>query len=155
MQGKHNVWLIDCGYADNIIQWLKQNQKTVSGVFLTHSHYDHICGLNGLKKEYPQLKVYTSFNGVKGLYSSRLNMSHYHPDVEDYMYEFEDVCELKGMERIDLWEDTTMEVIETPGHDWSCLTYKADKYLFTGDSYIPGLKVVSTFPKSSKSEASE
>jgi glyoxylase-like metal-dependent hydrolase (beta-lactamase superfamily II) len=75
--------------------------------------------------------------------------------VEDYVYEFEDVCELKEMDRIDLWQDTVMEVMETPGHDWSCLTYKTDWYLFTGDSYIPGLKVVSTFPKSNKVEANE
>jgi glyoxylase-like metal-dependent hydrolase (beta-lactamase superfamily II) len=155
MPGKHNVWIVDCGYADDIIQWLKLNQKSVSGIFLTHSHYDHICGLNRLKGEYPHLKVYTSSNGVKGLYSSKLNMSHYHPDVEDYVYEFEDVCELKGMDRVDLWQDTVMEVIETPGHDWSCLTYKTDRHLFTGDSYIPGLKVVSTFPKSNKIEANE
>lgn len=39
----------------------------------------------------------------------------------------------------------TAKVHETPGHSDSCLTYEIGNYLFTGDSYIPGVKVVTTF----------
>lgn len=44
-------------------------------------------------------------------------------------------------------------VTETPGHDESCLTYYTKKIIFTGDSFIPGLKIITTFPRSDKEKA--
>ena len=35
------------------------------------------------------------------------------------------------------------------------LCYTIGSWLFTGDSYIPGLKVVTTFPKSNRIEAAK
>ena len=145
--------MIDCGDNEEIIHWLQENSKTLSGIFITHSHFDHIYGLNILKKTYPQMKVYSSTNGVKGLYSSKLNMSHYHQEIEDFIYEYNDIIEVQDMNKINLWPDVELEVMSTPGHDWSCLTYKVSDYLFTGDSYIPGTKVTTNFPKSNKEEA--
>jgi glyoxylase-like metal-dependent hydrolase (beta-lactamase superfamily II) len=147
------VWLIDCGDADDIIEWIKNNEKTISGIFLTHTHYDHMYGLNALKKIYPGIKVYTSKEGIEGLYSSKLNMSYYYDEIEDFTYAFDSAIELKQSDVIQLWSNIELEVIETPGHDWSCLTYRIDKYLFTGDSYIPGIKTVVNFPKSNKKDA--
>jgi ribonuclease BN (tRNA processing enzyme) len=36
-----NVWLVDCGDAEGIINYLQDNNKILSGIFLTHTHYDH------------------------------------------------------------------------------------------------------------------
>jgi glyoxylase-like metal-dependent hydrolase (beta-lactamase superfamily II) len=41
----------------------------------------------------------------------------------------------------------------SPGHDRGCLTYRVGEYLFTGDSYIPGVKVIMNFPQSNKQDA--
>ena len=46
-----------------------------------------------------------------------------------------------------------LEVLETPGHDKSCLTYKLGNDVFSGDSYIPGVKVIASFPNSHKTDA--
>ena len=46
-----------------------------------------------------------------------------------------------------------MEVFETPGHDKSCLTYKVENNVFSGDSYIPGVKVIASFPNSDREDA--
>ena len=46
-------------------------------------------------------------------------------------------------------------VVETPGHDWSCLSYYTDQFVFTGDSYIPGIKVIASFPHSDKQLAAQ
>ena len=43
-----------------------------------------------------------------------------------------------------------IEVMATPGHDTSCLTYKMGLNLFTGDAYIPGVKVFYKFPRGNK-----
>ena len=48
-----------------------------------------------------------------------------------------------------------VKVLATPGHDTSCLSYIIGDNLFTGDSYIPGIKVVAIWPKSDKKLAKE
>jgi glyoxylase-like metal-dependent hydrolase (beta-lactamase superfamily II) len=154
------AWLIDCGDADAVISWAEQNKKIISGVFLTHTHYDHIYGLNELKKSYPGLKVYTSMDGIQGLYNPKLNMSFYHTAfyhdaIGTYVFEYDEVQQLKESDVVELWPTINLEVFETPGHDSSCLIYKTDNFLFTGDSYIPGIKVVANLPKSNKKQADE
>ena len=49
----------------------------------------------------------------------------------------------------------TCEVFETPGHDPSCLCFRIAQALFTGDAYIPGVKVFTGFPYSDKKLAAE
>ena len=46
-----------------------------------------------------------------------------------------------------------MEVFETPGHDKICLTYKVENNVFSGDSYIPGVKVIASFHNSDRVDA--
>ena len=47
------------------------------------------------------------------------------------------------------------KVHETPGHHPSCLTFEIGDYLFTGDAYIPGEKVVTILPGADKTLAAE
>ena len=56
---------------------------------------------------------------------------------------------------IELYSNTYLMAFFTPGHDWSCLTFQLENYLFTGDSYIPGVKLVANFPKSDRGLANE
>ena len=48
-----------------------------------------------------------------------------------------------------------MKVIETPGHDWSCLSYRCNESLFTGDSFLPDYEAISKFPKSNSMQTEE
>lgn len=43
----------------------------------------------------------------------------------------------------------------TPGHNPSCLTFEVGDYLFTGDAYILGIKVVTIFKGGDKKIAAE
>ncbi len=146
------AWLVDCGDAMPVIRWCEENGKEVAGVFLTHTHFDHIYGLNDLLVHNPRLKVYTSENGSIGLKSPRFNLSLFHEHA--FTYEGETVM-LHNKARVKLYSDMELHVFDTPGHDWSCLSYRVGEYLFTGDSYIPGMKVVTNFPKSNKQQAQE
>lgn len=40
------VWLVDCGDTDRVLELI--NGKAVEGVLLTHTHSDHIYGLESL-----------------------------------------------------------------------------------------------------------
>ncbi|MBB3185963.1 MBL fold metallo-hydrolase [Microbacter margulisiae] len=146
-----HCWLIDCGDSYQVEAWLKENNKTVAGVLLTHTHFDHIYGLNTLKDQYPHIHVFTSENGAVSLYEPKYNFSRYHHT--EFIYQSNDVAILKEHDVVELFPNHTLHVMETKGHDWSCLTYQVNQHLFTGDAYIPGLKVVATFPKSNKQEA--
>lgn len=147
------VWLIDAGDTNMVLEWIEKYSKTLKGVFLTHSHYDHIYGLNLLYQHYPDIKVFTSPEGAQGLYSDKWNFSKYHHC--SFVYAGNNLGILRDKQIVDLWSDVQLHVIKTPGHDWSCLTFKVDSYLFTGDAYIPDTKVVTTFPKSDRIEAAK
>ncbi|MDO9155187.1 MAG: MBL fold metallo-hydrolase [Paludibacter sp.] len=147
---KHNwVWLVDIGGVDGVINSLSKDSM-VRGVFITHSHFDHIYGINKLIDTFPECIVFTSVEGKKGLYSEKLNLSFYHD--EPIVFEGSNVQILHENDKIELFENCFLETIQTPGHDWSCLTFKVDNCLFTGDSFIPNVKVVTKLKGGNKEE---
>jgi len=147
-----DVWLIDIGDADKVISYLRFYNKKLKGVFITHTHFDHIYGLNDLINYSLDTIVYTSSNGKEGLFSNKLNLSLY--NESNYTYKFtHNIIELQEGSNIQIFSDIFLTVWDTPGHDWSCLTYKFDNGIFTGDSFIPGRKVISKFPKGNKLQA--
>lgn len=147
------VWIVDIGDADAVKEWLDRNNKILKGVFITHSHSDHIYGLNDLLEYDNDFKVYVSDKGKQGLYSDKLNFSRYH--FTPFVYKGDNAVILENRQQIEIFENTPVIALSTPGHDWSCMCYRIKDMLFTGDSYIPGKKVVTTFPKSCKEEADE
>lgn len=147
-----DCWLVDCGDVEKVIEqgW------HVLGVLLTHVHTDHIYGLNKLIEKFPDAVIYTNAEGVQNLQNPRWNFSRYHDDVEDFVFDKPEnvrVIDCEGV--IELEGGLTVEAMFTPGHEPSCVTYRLGDMLFTGDSYIPGVKVVATFPRSNKQQAAE
>ena len=135
----NKAWLIDIGDFDKIMSQLPDNVE-IAGVFITHYHHDHIYGINKLIQAFPKCNVYISENGVDGLYSDKVNLSYYQDD--SVIFKGSEVNILKDGDRILLYEDCFLEAIYTPGHNWSCMTFRVNNYLFTGDSFIPNTKVV-------------
>jgi hydroxyacylglutathione hydrolase len=150
-----DAWLIDCGDLEPILTGLEKRQLELKGIFITHTHFDHIYGLNKITKEYPKTIIYTSEVGVDALSDSKLNLSKYHEMPFVYEGCNEVVC--KEGDNIKLFSEVDMQVIETPGHNPSCLSFYIPvlNVIFTGDSLIPGIKTVTYFPKSNKTLAKE
>lgn len=155
-EGNPYVWLVDCGDVPPIVDLLSSLEDCpfeIKGVLLTHAHYDHMYGLPKLTKLFPSLMVYTNEIGKKALASERLNFSRYHEDPINYITEKVVICG-EGDE-IELFDGVKAIVHYTPGHNPACLTYEVSNYLFTGDSYIPGIKVVTNLPGGDKTLAAE
>lgn len=145
------VWLVDCGDTDRVLDMI--GKKSVEGVLLTHAHSDHIYGLEELITRFPNVKIYTNAAGIEALKSPKLNISHYHSEYPDISIDAPDnVCTLKEGDSVDVL-GMPVQVYETPGHAPSCLTYILDDKAFTGDSYIPGVKVFTGFPNANKKQA--
>lgn len=144
-----DCWLVDVGDIEPILEAI--GNRRVKGIFLTHTHYDHIYGINRLVERFPECAVYTSQHGKEGLFSDKLNFSRYHDDP--IVFEGKHVEVLEEGDEVSLFPYVVLKAIYTPGHDWSCMSYYTDDVIFTGDSYIPNIKVVTTLPKSNKQEA--
>lgn len=144
-----DCWLVDCGDVEKVIEqgW------HVLGVLLTHSHSDHIYGLNRLIDVFPDVLVYTNAEGKEGLQNSKWNFSRYHDDVEEFVFCKPENVRVLDAECVFDLDGMSVEVLFTPGHEPSCVCYRVGEYLFTGDSYIPGADVVKTFPRSNKEQA--
>lgn len=147
----NRVWLVDCGDVDKILE--KTKGREIAGVLLTHAHFDHIYGLPALLKSFPDCMVYTNESGRETLANSKLNMSFYHEQPLTVISDQVSICS-EGDE-IALFKDQMAKVYETPGHHPSCITYLVGGLLFTGDAYIPGLKVVTNLPGADKTMAKE
>lgn len=148
---KNNIycWLVDVGDIEPILEAVGNRQ--VQGIFLTHTHYDHLYGINRLVERFPECVVYTSKQGKEGLYSDKLNFSRYHDDP--ILFQGKHIEVLEEGDEVSLFPYVILKAIATPGHDWSCMSYYTDDLIFTGDSYIPHIKVITSLPKSNKEEA--
>lgn len=140
------VWLVDCGDVEPILS--KLGDREVAGVLLTHAHYDHIYGLPEIKSLFPNCVIFTNVAGKEALGNSKLNMSFYqeHPMTVDG----DNILICKERDIIQLYQSVAARVYETPGHHPSCLSFLIENNLFTGDAYIPGIKIVTNLPKGDK-----
>ncbi len=110
--------------AQEIIDHIQINQLHIVAILETHIHADHLSGSFYLSKEL-QAPIYVS-EGVKEVYAQwkdELCLSElYH--FEHYLLENEEMD----------FGNSHLEVIATPGHTQSDLTFKIGDALFVGDS---------------------
>lgn len=141
-EGSSWVWLVDCGDIEPIIERI--GVRSIAGVLLTHAHFDHIYGLPELLKRYPDCKIYTNEIGRESLADAKRNMSLYHETP--LIVEGQQIRICDEGDDIELFENIKARVYEVPGHHPSCLAFMVEDNLFTGDAYIPGVKVVTKLP---------
>lgn len=146
-----NSWLVDCGDVDRILPLIDGQLK---GVLLTHGHFDHLYGLNMLIALFPKVPVYTSPEGQEELLSDKLNFSKYYG--EPFVLDAPDNVNLIGDgECVPLFDGIEAKAFYTPGHSPSCVTWQIGDSLFTGDSFIPGVKTVTNLPHADKIQAAK
>lgn len=147
----NDYYLIDIGDFD-AAQSLLPQEANVRGVFITHGHHDHIFGLNKLKATYPACIVYASEECARMLASAKANLSYY----VEMPFEYDGpVVVLHDGDQIQLFDGISLIAFATPGHHPSCMSFVVENCLFTGDSYIPKVKVVTNLPGGNKKQARE
>ena len=137
-----NVWIVDPGDVQPIINWIDSNgKKTVSGILLTHAHFDHIYGINNILDLYPQCVVYIANEYGKALlYDAKKNFSRYTEIGPIIIKEQAQVSFYKP--EMNLWPHVRMKVFLTPGHSDDSVCLQIDNMLFTGDTLIKDVRTV-------------
>ena len=87
--------------------------------------------------------------GLNGLMSDKLNFSRYYG--EPFIFDSPDNVKLvNDGDSISLFDGVEIKAVATPGHSPGCVTWLTSNAIFTGDSYIPGVKTVANLPHSDK-----
>ena len=140
--GHEDVWVVDPGDTEPVLEWMKTHQKTsVSGILLTHAHFDHIYGMNEIVSLYPSCVVYIANEyGLDALHNPKINGSKY---TEEGPIEITENAKVEFYgDTMQLWDGVVMKTINTPGHsdDSQCLL--VDGMLFTGDTLIKDVRTI-------------
>lgn len=137
-----DVWVVDPGDTDHVFEWMNVHSKaSITGILLTHAHFDHIYGMNEILSQYPQSVVYIANDyGREALHNPKTNGSKYTEEGPIVIGENAQIAFYK--DKMQLWDDVGMQTINTPGHsdDSQCLL--VDGMLFTGDTLIKDVRTV-------------
>jgi len=126
--------------------------EDVSTILLTHAHFDHIYGLNKLAQRCSELIVYTNEKGQEMLLDAKKNLSFYH-EMPFNFSKHDAIHIIQNGDEVILDNGLTAKAVFTPGHNPSCITWVIGDALFTGDSYIPGIKTVTNLPGGNRCQA--
>ncbi len=126
--------LVDVGgFSPLLIEKIKESgMKELKYILLTHGHFDHISGVNDIKKHFPQAEVIISEKDALLTSDESKNGAAffgalYSPFTADILAE--------NGEKIKIG-NTEFEVLETAGHTRGsvCFVNKKEKFMFSGDT---------------------
>ncbi len=109
--------IVDPGDAAVVINYLKNHNRELSAILVTHHHFDHVGGIDELKAHYPNIIVYGPANcQYQGI---------------DVALKHNDSCEILNCQ---------FNVLEVPGHTLDHIAYHCSEkaILFCGDTLFAG-----------------
>ena len=132
---KHNLAsVIDPGGSlDKIISFLEKKNLKLKSIILTHSHIDHIAGLQDLIEKFEGIEVVASKKEKKILNNPAYNLTMKY----GFNYSFEATKYVEDEEEYQ-FGDEKLKFIVTPGHTAGSMCILAGDFMFTGDTLFEG-----------------
>ena len=118
--------------AETYLAQLKENNATLTDIFLTHGHYDHVGSVTALKKA-TGAKVHMDLADAKGDQMYPLT-----PDLIDAPWP-------AGNSEYQV-DELTFRIWHTPGHTPGGVTLECGQLLFCGDTLFAGSCGRTDFP---------
>lgn len=127
---ENNAAVLDPGdQPERVAGRLEELGLTLRGILLTHGHFDHVGGVNRLRKRFA-VPVYAGA-GEETLLTAPFSLFPGLPAADERPISWEKL--LREGDRVSLGE-MEFEVIATPGHTPGGLCYRCGNLLFTGDT---------------------
>ena len=146
-------FLVDPGaYNSEVSKKIREQGIDLQYIILTHGHADHIMGVEGFKKDFPEAKVIANINEKEMLGDKNFNMSmQFGQPTEidaDIYVDDSDEMEVAGM---------NLKFIFTPGHSpgGMCVYIADEKTLFSGDTLFQSSIGRTDFPGCSFSDLAD
>lgn len=115
--------------AQNIVQYVRQNQLTVEWILETHAHADHLSAAGWLKQKLGgKVAIGERIGLVQSHFANLYGLgSEFAVDGSqfDYLFKEREVFQIG---------DLTATVIFTPGHTPACVSYQVADAVFVGDT---------------------
>lgn len=115
--------------GERVADFIKGQNLEPAAILLTHSHFDHILGIPGLREAWPQLPVYCHPADVDENHKTVTLFGSTFPAVSA----FGNITPYVEGDKVEIGS-ITVEVISTPGHTPGSVTLKTGDILFTGDT---------------------
>ena len=120
--------------VDRILSIAKKDGMNVTTALFTHTHYDHIDGIEELMKRTNVNKIYVHKNEAKALVGFK-----------------EKIIEIDDGSTIPIGK-LSLKILHTPGHLPGCVCFLGDNFVVTGDTLFTGAIGRCDFPESNKKD---
>lgn len=118
-------FLVDCAYpSERVKQYIEDNNITICFIIQTHTHFDHVLGLEYFKGLYG-VKVYASEDSKEIANDKDYNLA--------YSYDVNVPID-KYLKDGEVFSKYNILAIKTPGHTMDSMSYKIGDVLFSGDT---------------------
>lgn len=125
--------VIDPIPSEKLLEFFEAENATLSAILLTHGHFDHMLGLDFLRKQFPNAKVMIHVDDAELMRDGQKN-AFYNFYGKDYDFGTPDKLLIKGDE-VPIGKKS-LQVMHTPGHTKGSVCYRVDNLLFTGDTIM-------------------
>lgn len=124
--------LVDPAAAPSyLVSHIVEEGLAVKAIFLTHAHFDHIMGIDGIIERFGEMPVYVEEQDLELLHTPQLNESTVY--TAGYSYPKGDVIHDGDVITVAGYD---FKVIHTPGHTAGgvCYYVESEQILFSGDT---------------------
>lgn len=164
-----NCIIIDPCNFDIVNGFILKNNLKIDFIVLTHEHFDHILGVNKLIDKYECVLVASEACNV-GIINSKTNLSSFSEILFYFKANYNGkfihdeiksvnpyICKPANMtfkkRKTIIWNNYEICMYETPGHSKGSISIVIDnKYMFSGDSLLKDVDVITRFPGGSTKE---
>lgn len=137
-----------------LLTFISDNNLQPKYIILTHEHFDHCLSVNALREIFHHIKLICSMECNDAIGSEKKNCSVFWDNEKAFTISEADIITDTLDNKLD-WNNHIINFIPTPGHTRGSISIMIDRFLFTGDALIPGLKTVTKLPGGDKAQAKE
>lgn len=119
--------------GEQLAKVIQSEGWTPTAILLTHSHFDHILGISGLRTVWPELPIYCHPADMENHAPTERIFGMTVPTV----WSFGNLIPYHEGDTVSVGT-LTIQVLHTPGHSPGSVTLQVEDVLFTGDTLFRG-----------------